>query len=148
MKNSNKPGHFIGEEIGIEVDDIIEAVTVVDILPHETTEGKFSYKLSNGMLIHDEIVKIDEIIFRYFLRKVYKVEASNEDCDEICTGFSQYLNEKCTPEQLKNFVPSTPLDIIMNDKNPLRHDGFHPAFLLHFDGFVILARKKYPVQNS
>lgn len=56
MENSNKPGHFIGEEIGIEVDDIIEAVTVVDILPHETAEGKFAYKLSNGMTIHDVLI--------------------------------------------------------------------------------------------
>lgn len=82
-------------------------------------------------------------LFRYFLRKNYKnIDLTNEECDEIGEAFEHYLNQKCTPQQLKNFVPESPMEVIMNEDSPLKQNGFHPAFVLHFMDFVELQKEK------
>jgi hypothetical protein len=75
--------------------------------------------------------------FRYFLRKVHGLtEPTNEECDEICDSFMTYLNNKCTPKQLDNFMPQSVVEVVMGQGNPFKMDGFHPAFVLHFQEYV------------
>jgi hypothetical protein len=50
-------------------------------------------------------------LFRFFFRKNYKVEVSNEDLDEICKAFNKYLKEKCNPEALEKFMPKSSIDV-------------------------------------
>jgi hypothetical protein len=80
---------------------------------------------------------MDKEIFRYMLRKVYKItEPTNDECDEICAGFTAYLNKKCTPEQLEKFLPRTIMQVILKAEHPLKTEGFHPALILHFSEYV------------
>jgi hypothetical protein len=80
---------------------------------------------------------MEKEIFRYFLRKVHKLtEPTNEECDEIHDSFMEYLNNKCSPEQMENFMPTTLFDLISNSGHPFRTEGFHPAYILHFSEFV------------
>ena len=77
------------------------------------------------------------LIFRFFIRKNYQgIEVSNEDCDELNIQFSDYLKSKCDEKQLSNFFPKKEFDVILNSDNPLKVNGFHPAFFLHFSNFI------------
>jgi hypothetical protein len=82
------------------------------------------------------VLIMEKELFRFFFRKNYKVEVSNDDLDEIGKAFNKYLKEKCNPEALEKFMPKSSIDVMMNQEHPLKHNGFHPALLIHFDDFV------------
>jgi len=77
-------------------------------------------------------------IFRYFIRKNWKEAGktlTNEDIDGLGIEFYKYLDETLTEEVKDKIIPKTPMDIIM-DESILKHNGFHPAYTLHFTDFI------------
>lgn len=81
---------------------------------------------------------ISEHLFRVFIRSQYKgIDIRNETCDEIGTGFAEYLDGlNLTDKQRENILPKNEADVIMNFQNPLRMSGFPAAYVLHFTQFV------------
>jgi flagellar biosynthesis protein FliP len=76
-------------------------------------------------------------LFYFFIRKNFpEANATNEEIDEINKAFSEYLINKCTQEQLNNFMPKSEADVIFNTEHPFRMNGFHPAFVYHYSEFV------------
>jgi hypothetical protein len=77
-------------------------------------------------------------LFRYFLRKQYDgVTITNEECDGLNEEFSKYLiSLNLTQNQKENILPKNEMDVILNDKHPLRMHGFSPAYVYHFAEFV------------
>ena len=77
-------------------------------------------------------------LFRYFVRKNYPtVEISNEDLDEVCTGFNEYLKDLNLSDETKSkIIPKNEMEVILNSDHPLKQNGFHSALLLHFDQFI------------
>ena len=76
--------------------------------------------------------------FRFFVRKNYpSVEISNEDLDELCIEFNNYLDAlNLAPELIKKIAPKNEMEVIMAMDSPLKQNGFHPAMLLHFGQFI------------
>jgi len=77
-------------------------------------------------------------LFRYFVRKNYPtVEITNEELDELCTGFNQYLKDLNLSDEAKSkIIPKNEMEVILNSDHPLKQNGFHSALLLHFDQFI------------
>ena len=79
--------------------------------------------------------------FPHFFRKNYpKVEATNEEIEEIGTEFKKYL-EKKFDGQMQKLEKVWDIDaktVIMNqvNKNPFTTNGYHPALIIHFSDFV------------
>jgi hypothetical protein len=71
--------------------------------------------------------------FRFFVRKNYpSVEISNEDLDELCIEFNNYLDAlNLAPELIKKISPKNEMEVVMNMDNPLKQNGFHPAIKLN-----------------
>ena len=76
--------------------------------------------------------------FRFFVRKNYpSVDISNEDLDELCVEFNNYLDAlNLAPEIIKRISPKNEMEVILQMDNPLKQNGFHPAMLLHFGQFI------------
>lgn len=76
--------------------------------------------------------------FRFFVRKNYpSVDISNEDLDELCVEFNNYLDAlNLGPELIKKISPKNEMEVILQMDNPLKQNGFHPVMLLHFDQFI------------
>ena len=76
--------------------------------------------------------------FRFFVRKNYpSVDISNEDLDELCVEFNNYLDAlNLAPEVIQKIAPKNEMEVIMEMDSPLKQNGFHPAMLLHFDQFI------------
>ena len=84
-----------------------------------------------------------DTLFRIFLRLNFPdVSMSNDSCDQINIDFSEYLRNKCTEEQLLNFVPESELHVMLNQNHPFMMKGFNPAFAYHFAEFVDGQKKK------
>lgn len=83
-------------------------------------------------------------LFRYFLRKNYKeIEMTNEECDGLGEEFYKYLRAlNLTQGQRKNILPKDIFDVILNADDPLRTNGFPPAYVLHFTQFVEQQKEK------
>jgi hypothetical protein len=77
-------------------------------------------------------------LFRYFVRKNYPtVEITNEELDELCIGFNQYLKDlNLTDEAKSKIIPKNEMEVILNSNHPLKQNGFHSALLLHFNQFI------------
>lgn len=88
--------------------------------------------------LHKHIV-MPSTCFRFFVRKNYpSVDISNEDLDELCVEFNNYLDAlNLAPELIKKISPKNEMEVILNMDNPLKQNGFHPAMLLHFDQFIV-----------
>lgn len=88
-------------------------------------------------------------LFLFFLRvnypNIYDIFKINpfETSKEINLRFSKYLKNKCSEEQLKNFLPESHANVLLYflNKHPLYINGFHPAFIIHFNNFLIVERK-------
>ena len=84
-------------------------------------------------------MEIDKMIFRHFVRINYKdIEIENYLLDGMCVEFNEYLNKNVTEDKLANFIPKSTMEVCFNSNHPLKHNGYHPALLLHFDNFIKL----------
>jgi len=83
-------------------------------------------------------------LFRYFIRKQYSgIEISNEDCDGIRIEFAKYLHEfNLTDKQKENILPKNEIDVLMNDNQPFRINGFPAAYVYHFAEFIEKEKQK------
>lgn len=83
-------------------------------------------------------------LFRVFIRSQYKgIDWSNDECDEVGIGFAEYLDQlNLTHEQKKNILPISEVDVVMNLEHPLRMNGFHAAYVLHFTRYVEKVQKE------
>lgn len=73
--------------------------------------------------------------FRYFIRRNFHEigsELRDKDIDEIGVEFHNYLDGKLTEAQKEIIVPKHVKDVIVKSKHPLKTNGFHPAYVLHF----------------
>jgi hypothetical protein len=80
-----------------------------------------------------------EEVFRFFIRKTWPKagkELSNDVIDSMGIEFKEYLDKETTEDQRKKFMPLGEFDVISNLDNPLRVNGFHPAFTMHFTQFI------------
>jgi len=77
--------------------------------------------------------------FRYFIRKTWPEagkELSNEAIDSLGIEFEKYLNENVPKEKQLNFVPKSPAEVIMDSENPMKKNGFHFGYVMHFTEFM------------
>ena len=76
-------------------------------------------------------------IFRFFIRKNWKHnDLSNDELDDLGEEFEKYLNEKLSKDAWDKIVPKDPQEVIRDMDHPLKENGFHPAFMLHFMDFL------------
>jgi hypothetical protein len=80
-----------------------------------------------------------EDTFRYFVRKNFAEagdQLTNEAIDELGEEFLRHLDIKLSDETKDKILPKSAIDVIMNADNPLRTNGFHPAYVLHFTEWI------------
>lgn len=78
-------------------------------------------------------------VFRYFIRKVFADVAgdlTNVEIDELGIEFHQYLNNILSEDQQERILPKNPLQLVMEEHNPLKTHGFEPAYVLHFTRWI------------
>lgn len=63
---------------------------------------------------------------------------SNELLIELGNYFKEYLQEKFADKMdiLEPIWDINPIKVIMQQGNPLRINGYHPALLIHFSDFI------------
>lgn len=88
-----------------------------------------------------EILTSHKTCFKVFLQCLHPelsehLSRSSSHFDELFESFNTYLNETCTAEQLENFMPISPMQLLTNMSSPIHTAGFHPAYCLHFVEFV------------
>lgn len=77
--------------------------------------------------------------FRYFVRKNFAEageQLTNEAIDELGDEFHKYLNIKLNDEAKERILPKNAAEVIINTDNPLKTNGFHPAYVLHFTEWI------------
>ena len=80
-----------------------------------------------------------EETFRFFIRKEWgdkMVAFRNNELDELCADFKVYLDSKLTDEAKELIIPKGEAEVIFNWNNPLKKNGFHPAYYLHFTEYL------------
>jgi hypothetical protein len=77
--------------------------------------------------------------FRYFIKTNF-VEAMEQmtiqAIDELGEEFHRYLDIKLKDETKEKILPKNAMDVIMNIDHPLKQNGFHPAYVMHFHEWI------------
>lgn len=78
-------------------------------------------------------------VFRYFIRKNFPEageKMTNQSIDELGEEFHRYLDVKLSDEAKEKILPTGATEIIMNSDHPFKTNGFHPAYVLHFNEWI------------
>ena len=78
-------------------------------------------------------------IFRFFVRKNFtevSEQMDNVSIDELGIKFHEYLEIKLSPEAKALILPKNSMEVILQQGNPLKVNGFHPAYAIHFAEWI------------
>lgn len=82
--------------------------------------------------------------FRYMLRKNYPAALflPNKVVDQLGIKFDTELKSKVDIKTYLKIAPKDVVEIIMNMDHPFKHNGFHPAYVLHFNNWLQEQKKE------